>query len=158
MKDLQKASCAEEYRQKADIIMANLFRMKKGMNHFEAQNLYSPQQPTPSISIPLDPLLTPTQNAQLYYKKYTKAKKSLAYINPRLESTVENINFLSSLQKKIATENQILVLEKYKNILKGKKIILPEKGFSSIPQASKAQSLYKDIRHYVSVDGFLYVL
>jgi len=154
IKDNQKANSAEEYRQQADIIMANLSRIKKGQNHLEAENFYSSQEPAPSISIPLDPLLTPTQNAQHYYKRYTKAKKSLDYIKPRLESTVQNITFLSSMQKKIDDENQLSGLEEYKNILRNKKIIHPEKGTSSDSQTSAAKSLLKDIRQYVSVDGF----
>ena len=80
IKDQQKAGRVEEYRQKADIIMANLFRLKKGMDQFETQNLYSPQKTPPSLSIPLDPLLPPTQNAQQYYKKYTKAKNRQAVL------------------------------------------------------------------------------
>jgi len=154
IKDQQKADRAEEYRQKADIIMANLSRIKKGLNHLEAEDFYSPQQPAPPISIRLDPLLPPTQNAQHYYKKYTKAKKSLAYIKPRMESTAQNIIFLSSLQKKIADEKQLSGLEKFKNLLKDKKIIHPEKGLRSPSQTSAAKSLLKDIRQYDSVNGF----
>ena len=46
--------------------------MEKGMSRLTAADFYDPE--CPQIHIPLDPLLTPQQNAAKYYKEYNKAK------------------------------------------------------------------------------------
>ncbi len=136
-KDFQKADQAEEYRQKGDIITAHLHQLKKGMDHLEAENFFDPQQLT-SITIPLDPLLTPVQNAQAYYKKYAKAKKSLDIVLQRLEAAQEEIDFLSSLQNKIEAETKLPLLHEYADLLK-------EKGFFNSDEGRKFSCFSKEV-------------
>ena len=51
--------------------MTNLYAVQKGMTSLRCENFYSEQGG--EIEIPLDPRLTPSQNAQRYYKEYKKA-------------------------------------------------------------------------------------
>ncbi|MBQ3427353.1 MAG: NFACT family protein [Clostridia bacterium] len=69
---IDDAEKAEEYKIYGDLITANIYCMTDGMTELEAQNFYSETGGT--IKIALDPSLSPSQNAQKYYKKYTKAK------------------------------------------------------------------------------------
>lgn len=67
------AECAdrESLKIKGDLIMTNLYAVQKGMTSLRCENFYSEQGG--EIEIPLDPRLTPLQNAQRYYKEYKKA-------------------------------------------------------------------------------------
>lgn len=54
------------------------------------------------MTIPLDPLLNPSDNAQRYFKKYNKYKNSLAVIDEQLEKTHEEIRYMDSLLQQLA--------------------------------------------------------
>ena len=61
----------EDMKQKGDLLSANLYQLQKGDAVARVQNFYDPACPT--VEIPLDVRLTPSQNAQRYYAKYRKA-------------------------------------------------------------------------------------
>jgi predicted ribosome quality control (RQC) complex YloA/Tae2 family protein len=69
--ELLECGGREILRTKADLLSANLYRLKKGMENVELENLFDEQQDI--IEIKLNPLLTPTQNINRYYKDYRKA-------------------------------------------------------------------------------------
>ena len=73
----------ERLRQFGDIITSNLHAMEKGMSRLTAADFYDPE--CPQIHIPLDPLLTPQQNAAKYYKEYNKAKTAESILTLQLE-------------------------------------------------------------------------
>ena len=79
--DLEQAEKSEDFRIQGELLLANLHTMKRGQKQVELQNYYSPELET--ISIPLDPQLTPSQNAQTYFKKYSKAKRGHSQIQQR---------------------------------------------------------------------------
>ena len=72
--ELKECEAAEEYRQMADLITANLYMIKKGQEVAEVINYYDENMAM--VKIPLDSMISPSQNAQKYYKKYTKLKKA----------------------------------------------------------------------------------
>ena len=53
------------------MINANLYSLEKGQPIAKVENYY--EDGSPKIKIPLDPMLTPSQNAQRYYARYRKA-------------------------------------------------------------------------------------
>ena len=70
--ELNDCSEKDKYRIYADLIMSSLHVLKKGDSRAVLLNYYE-EEPT-NVEISLDTRLTPAQNAQRYYKKYTKAK------------------------------------------------------------------------------------
>lgn len=92
---LELKECADRDKLKkfGDLIMSNLYRIQKGDTEALVEDYYS--EYSPQISIPLEARLTPSQNAQRYYKEYRKAdtaekklreliaqgEQELAYIN-----------------------------------------------------------------------------
>ncbi len=68
------AACAgkEKYKLWGDLITGNIYRLSRGMEEAVLENYY--EESCPEIRIPLDKRLSPQQNAQRYYKKYTKSK------------------------------------------------------------------------------------
>ena len=56
----------DQLRLWGELITANLYRMERGQRVLEAENYYDPAGGT--VTVPLDPLLTPQQNAAKNYK------------------------------------------------------------------------------------------
>ena len=80
---------------------------QKGDKSVELINFYDEDQG--NITIQLDPLLTPSDNAQRYFKRYNKYKNSLAVIHEQLGKTKDEIAYLDNLlqQLSIASMNDI---------------------------------------------------
>lgn len=90
----------ERLRQFGDIITSNLHAMEKGMSRLTAADFYDPE--CPQIHIPLDPLLTPQQNAAKYYKDYNKAKTAESILTLQLEKGRRDLDYLNSVLEAIA--------------------------------------------------------
>ena len=90
----------ERLRQFGDLITSNLHAMEKGMSRLTAADFYDPE--CPQIHIPLDPLLTPQQNAAKYYKEYNKAKTAESILTLQLEKGRRDLDYLNSVLEAIA--------------------------------------------------------
>ena len=65
-----------------------------------AQNYYD--ENGAELDIPLDPLLTPQQNAAKYYKRYTKAKTAEKHLREQIDKAIGERDYLESVQGEIA--------------------------------------------------------
>ncbi len=93
---LERKAAAEgcdENRMKGELLTANLYRLEKGMKGCVLENWYDGTQ----TKILLDPMLSPTQNAQQYYKKYRKQKRTLEALAPQERETRAEIDYAESL-------------------------------------------------------------
>lgn len=97
--DLEEAGDADRYRIFGELLFASLHEVKKGDRQAELINFYDEEQK--AVTIPLDPLLTPSDNAQRYFKKYNKYKNSLAVIHEQLIKTREEIGYLDNLLQQL---------------------------------------------------------
>ncbi|MGO4530850.1 NFACT family protein [Paenibacillus sp. 2TAF8] len=106
-KDLLEADDADKYRLWGELLFASLHLVNKGDKSVELVNFYDEDQG--NITIQLDPLLTPSDNAQRYFKRYNKYKNSLAVIHEQLGKTKDEIAYLDNLlqQLSIASMNDI---------------------------------------------------
>lgn len=68
------AGCTDGGKMKhfGDLITSNIWAISKGMSSVELTDYYSEQ--LEQVTVPLDPRMSPSQNAQKYYKKYSKLK------------------------------------------------------------------------------------
>jgi len=83
-----------------DLITANLYRMERGASSLTTENYYDEAQP--EITIPLDPLLTPQQNAAKYYKRYNKAKNAEIHLREQIAKAESERAYLESVLQEIA--------------------------------------------------------
>jgi predicted ribosome quality control (RQC) complex YloA/Tae2 family protein len=81
----------ERLREQGDIIKANLHNMQKGMSMLKAQDFYS--EDGAEAEIPLDPKLSPQQNAAKYYKAYAKAKNAETVLSELIRSAADELNY-----------------------------------------------------------------
>ena len=91
--ELKKAQDYDKYRIYAENLMANPRVDTKYLNSVELVDVYT-QKP---ILIPLNPKLTLFENAQQYFKRYKKAKKSVELVKKRIEETKNEIDFVEQL-------------------------------------------------------------
>ena len=90
----------DEFRLRGDLITANLYRMKGGERVLQAEN-YS-EDGCPLIDIPLDPLLTPQQNAAKNYKQYNKLKTAEFHLREQIEKAENERAYLESVLQELA--------------------------------------------------------
>ncbi|WP_046226812.1 Rqc2 family fibronectin-binding protein [Paenibacillus dauci] len=98
-KDQLEADDAEKYRIQGELLFASLHQITKGDKEIELINFYDEEQRP--IKVQLDPQLSPSDNAQRYFKKYNKYKNSLAVIEEQLTRTHEEIAYLDSLLQQL---------------------------------------------------------
>ncbi|MGM0711168.1 Rqc2 family fibronectin-binding protein [Brevibacillus parabrevis] len=92
---LQEAHDADQFRLFGELITANMHQMKRGDTELVTVNWYDEAGGT--ITIPLDPLKTPSENLQAYYKRYNKAKNSLQIVSEQIEQAKAEILYLDGL-------------------------------------------------------------
>jgi predicted ribosome quality control (RQC) complex YloA/Tae2 family protein len=98
---IDDAKDADKYRILGELLTASLHVVSKGDKSLETINYYDENQAL--IRIELDPLLTPSENAQRYFRKYTKMKNSLAVVMEQLEQTKQEIIYLDSLLQQLGS-------------------------------------------------------
>lgn len=82
-------------RIRGELITANLYALSKGMRSCELYNYYDEAGGT--MKIALDLALTPSQNAQKYYKKYQKQKRTLEALAPQEKEIRAELDYSDSL-------------------------------------------------------------
>ncbi len=85
----------EEYKRHGDLITANIYQIKRGMQSFECIDYYSEDCPT--VKIELDSRLSPSQNAQRLYKKYAKAKTARQILKEQIALAEEELLYLDTV-------------------------------------------------------------
>lgn len=98
----------EEYKKCADLITANIYRIERGMENVLCVDYYD--ESCPEIKIALDSRLSPSANAQRYYKLYNKAKKAKEVLTEQIKLWESELVYLDSVRAfldKAETEEDI---------------------------------------------------
>lgn len=85
----------ETLKIKGELITANIYRLKEGMESCQLENWYDDYK---LVTIALDKQLSPSKNAQRYFKKYAKEKRTLEIIIPQKEQTEKELSYLYTVQ------------------------------------------------------------
>ncbi len=106
-------NCAdrERLREYGDLLSANLYRLEKGMTRIAVENFYT--ENNAETVIPLDPLLTPTQNVQRYYKEYRKADTAEKKLRELIAAAELELRYLESeydLMTRARTEAELAAI------------------------------------------------
>ncbi len=90
---------ADVFRQQADLLMTNLHLLKQGMTAIQIADSYSAAEnaAAATLEIALDPALSPMQNIQRYYKKYSRAKRAQELIQIQIEQCRQDILYLEGI-------------------------------------------------------------
>lgn len=145
-KTMRDAENKERYKIYGDIITANLYRTSAGQTELVAENYY--EDGAPQIKIDLLPRLTPSQNAQRYYKLYSKLKNAEVEVAAQIKKTTDDMEYLEStltLAENCASESDISAI----------RTELAEQGYIKRQKKNvKNQKQISKPMHYISSDGF----
>ena len=93
--DYKRTDSREEVRRRAELVTANLYRIRRGDRSLVCEDYY--EQDSPEIKIPLDPLKTPQQNAAALYKEYNKLKGARQHLSELIAQNEQQLEYLNSV-------------------------------------------------------------
>lgn len=96
---LEEAKDADRFRIIGELLTAYMHQMKRGDTSIEVLNYYDEAQSM--MTIELDPQLTPSENAQRYFKRYTKQKNSQSAVLEQLELTEQELTYFNTILQQL---------------------------------------------------------
>ena len=147
-KELIEADNADSYKIKGELLTAYIYMIEKGMESIEVDNFYDENYA--KVTINLNKNLTPSENAQKYFKKYNKLKTAKKELTSQLIICNDEIEYL---------ENILLGIENCENLeeLADIKDELIRLGYAKAPykyRAKKDIDLTTKPNQFISSDGF----
>jgi predicted ribosome quality control (RQC) complex YloA/Tae2 family protein len=147
-KTRQETTDMELWKLKGELITANIYAITKGMTTFRAINFY--EEALPEIEISLDPMKTPSENAQGYFKKYNKAKRTLAALVIQENQNNQELQYLESVLTALEhSENEADLAEIRAELEQSGIAKKKSKKTCSQQRTKKSKPL-----HFVSSEGF----
>ena len=92
--ELEACADKDTLRIYAELILANQYRLEKGSLFYDLENFYENNEP---VRISADPALSPTANAQKYFKEYRKAKTAESMLGELIEQSEQELAYLESV-------------------------------------------------------------
>lgn len=105
--DLKATDDMDTKRLYAELINSALYSLKKGDKEYNIPNYYDDYN---MLTVPADPLLTPSQNSQKYYKEYRKAQTARKVLTEQIEKGIEDLEYLATVEdelKRSETEKEL---------------------------------------------------
>lgn len=142
-KQLKDTDKREKYRIYGELLNTYGYQAQEGAKKIEALNYYTNEM----ITIPLDEQLSPLENAQKYFERYNKLKRTHEALTTLIEETKSEIEHLES----IATALDIALLED--DLVQIKEELI-EFGYIRKKRGDKKSKIKSRPLHFVSSDGF----
>ena len=138
------ASSCEDNKLKGELLLSNIYRLRDGQIECELENYYD----NSLVKITLDSRLSIAKNAESYYKKYNKQKRTITALKPQREQAESELNYYLSVLDEILLCEEIEDLVLVQSELENAGVIAPNKA---IEKKKKTETF---CREYF-VDGFV---
>lgn len=93
--ELRRTEGREDIRHQAELVTANIYRLRRGDRSLDCEDYYDPA--CPIVHIELDPLKTPQQNAAALYKEYNKLKAAEQHLTVLTREGERQLDYLNSV-------------------------------------------------------------
>ncbi len=103
--DLEKSESLDKYKLYGDLILTY------GYQNSNKELLQCKDYEGNNLQIKLNENLNVSDNANVYYNKYTKLKRSISHINEQIAITKNRINYLDNLLFQVSISNEVEILE-----------------------------------------------
>ena len=143
LKQLKDTLNRDKYKIYGELIHTYGYNLEEGAKKLEALNYYTNEM----VSIPLDAGKTPAENAQRYFDKYNKQKRTFEALSHLSQETIEEILYLESIQ----TALDIALTEEDLAEIKEELI---RSGYMRRKFTRKKIKIKNRPLHYISSDGF----
>nr|WP_297573469.1 NFACT RNA binding domain-containing protein [uncultured Peptostreptococcus sp.] len=149
MIELNESENADKYRIKGELITSYIYMIKEGMDKVVLENFYDNNK---EIEIDLRVNLSPSENAQKYFKKYNKLKNAGEEISKQM---------VINIQEKEYLENTLLSIENCDDARELKEIreeLIREGYIKSYKMPKKDNKPGTDMRKFTSCQGKLIIV
>ena len=145
--EIEEAKKGEIYRLYGELITSNLYNIPSGAKEVALHNYYDPENEV--VLVPMDPTKIPSQNAQAYFKRYSKSKTVLEKQTEFRKETQEEIKYLESLAEHLSMcSNEADLSEIREELVRGG-YLRRDSG-----KGKPKQRMVSMPHHYLSSDGF----
>lgn len=142
--DLVDSELSDHLREKGDLLMGNLHAFSKGEACVTLQNWTDGQD----VTIQLDPRLSPSANAQKYYKEYKKKQTAAKVLARLIEAGQREVEYLATVLYEVDEAKGEAALGEIRAELKGQ-------GYLKYYKQRDKRQKPADFLRYKSGDGFL---
>jgi predicted ribosome quality control (RQC) complex YloA/Tae2 family protein len=146
-KQLKESKNAKKYKKMGELITANIYQINRGDKKAVVNDYYSEDQN--QIEIKLDPAKSPSENAQKYFKKYNKLKKSVKHLKREIAKLRHEEKYLKQVSMNIEQAETLDDLAEIKEELKEEKYIKKQKQNKRNKGSKKLPP-----RKFISSDGY----
>lgn len=144
--ELERTYCRDEIRKNAELVTANMYRIKKGDSTVTVEDYYA--EGCPQLDIGLDPLKTPQANAAAMFKEYNKLKTAETHLTALVAEGEKQLEYLNSVldeTERAETERDLAEIRRE----------LIETGYIKKQRGAKPDKLKKQgPMEFTSSDGF----
>ncbi|MCL7746406.1 Rqc2 family fibronectin-binding protein [Halalkalibacter alkaliphilus] len=142
---LHQAERAKEYQKLGELLTANLHMVKRGDTQVEVIDYYDEEGGTALIK--LDPQKSPSDNAQAYFKKYNKAKNSVAVVEEQILKAKEEVQYFDQLIQQMESAAPKDIEEIREELM--------EEGYirRRVKQHKKKKDTKPQLEQYISTSG-----
>ncbi|NLI11176.1 Rqc2 family fibronectin-binding protein [Pelotomaculum propionicicum] len=135
-----------------ELLTANLYRLKQGLTEVTLENYH--EEESPPVTIPLDPLRTPVENAQSFFKKYQKAKNTRTALSSLHAQALDELAYLDSIRTSLDQAAGLSELAEIKQELLDQKYLKPQSPGPVTHKSKKEKHVPKPFS-FQSSDGFV---
>lgn len=142
-KQLRDTENREKYKVYGELIHTYGYNLAPNSRELTALNYYTNEE----ITIPLDPTLTPAENAQKYFNKYNKQKRTFEALTELIQETADDIHYLESISNSLdiaLTEADLIQIKEE----------LMQTGYVRRKYTRKKEKITSRPMHYISSDGY----
>jgi len=144
---LRQVADRDKFKLYGELITANIYCIPKNAKKVSLLNYYS--ENNEYIDIPLDENLLPQDNAQMYFKKFAKAKNAFNYASAQLEDAYKELEYIESVIQNLDSATSTQEIEEIRQEL-------VNVGYLSESRSSKNKKNVRPLEpyRYKSSDGY----
>jgi len=144
-KQLKDTEKSDKYRVYGELLHTYGNTAEEGAKSVTVDNYYTGEK----LTIPLDPSITPRENANKYFKKYEKMKRTKEQVTERIKETENAIKHLESIDNSLTIADTSEELDEIKKEL-------ADAGFTKYhaPKGKPKKMKKSEPLHFVTNDGF----
>ncbi len=154
LKQLKDTEKRDKYKVYGELLTAYGYDAQPGEKVFKTINYYDDKE----ILIPLDPTLTPLENAKRYYEKYAKQKRTYDALSSLIRETSDELAYLESIKNSLDIAAEEDDLTELKQELTQAGYIRRKAGNAPSRSGKKRDSQKHSAKnkpfHYISSDGY----
>lgn len=143
VRQLKDTENRDKFKVYGELIHTYGYNLEPDAKKLDALNYYTNEM----VTIPLDPTKTPQENAQRYFDKYNKQKRTFEALSRLIEETKEDIDYLESVQ------NALFIAQTEDDLAQVKEELI-DAGYMRRKFTKKKIKIKSQPLHYISSDGY----